>query len=173
MIGGGDFARDRILPDCIRAAMKGEDIAVRNPYSVRPYQHVLEPVTAYLMIVKAQYEDPSVAGSYNVGPKEADCLTTGELVTRFCRYWNRSRQGSGEREISWKNQYDGGPHEANFLKLDCSRLKARLGWEPVWDIDRTLEKTADWFAAYRDQEDMIKCTDSQIDDFIQERNDRQ
>ncbi len=173
VIGGGDFARDRILPDCIRAAMKGEDIAVRNPYSVRPYQHVLEPVTAYLMIVKAQYEDPSVAGSYNVGPKEADCLTTGELVTRFCRYWNRSRQGSGEREISWKNQYDGGPHEANFLKLDCSRLKARLGWEPVWDIDRALEKTADWFAAYRDQEDMIKCTDSQIDDFIQERNDRQ
>ena len=72
-----------------------------------------------------------------------------------------------------ENQYDGGPHEANFLKLDCSRLKARLGWEPVWDIDRALEKTADWFAAYRDQEDMIKCTDSQIDDFIQERNDRQ
>ena len=107
VIGGGDFAPNRILPDCIRAVQNGQSIHLRNPNSVRPYQHVLEPVTAYLMIVKAQYEDPSVAGSYNVGPKEADCLTTGELVTRFCRYWNRSRQGSGEREISCKDSAAG------------------------------------------------------------------
>lgn len=89
VIGGGDFAADRIIPDCIRAAQAGTDIVVRNPYSTRPYEHVLEPVTAYLKIAQAQYEDKSYAGSYNVGPDETDCLTTGELVTLFCEKWNK------------------------------------------------------------------------------------
>ena len=115
VIGGGDFAKDRIIPDCIRAAQSGEDIIVRNPYSTRPYEHVLEPVTAYLMIAQAQYEDKKTARSYNVGPDETDCLTTGELVTLFCKNWTEKTN----QPIKWINKYDGGPHEAGFLKLDC------------------------------------------------------
>lgn len=169
VIGGGDFARDRIIPDCIRAAMKGEEIIVRNPFSVRPYQHVLDPVMAYLMIAKRQYEEPSFAGNYNVGPQEADCLTTGELVMRFCDLWNRKNGLGSGSEIVWRNQYDGGPHEAGFLKLDCSRLKARFGWKPVWNIDAALEKTVEWFTAYANQEDVVKCVDGQIDEFLDKR----
>ena len=166
VIGGGDFARDRIVPDCIRGAVKGEEIIVRNPYSVRPYQHVLEPAAVYLMIAGKQYENPSLAGSYNVGPGEEDCLTTGELVNRFCDLWNRKNGLKAGSEIRWKDRHDGGPHEANFLKLDCSRLKARFGWRPVWNIDKALEKTVEWFTAYASGGDLIKCVDEQIDEFI-------
>ena len=115
VIGGGDFANDRIIPDCIRAAVKGEDIIVRNPFSTRPYQHVLEPVYAYLMIAAKQYEDPKYQSWYNVGPDDQDCFQTGALVDLFVKHW-------GER-LKWINKYDGGPHEANFLKLDCSNLQ--------------------------------------------------
>ena len=111
VIGGGDFAHDRIIPDCVRAVRDGRDIVVRNPYSTRPYQHVLEPVAAYLMIAERQYENPAMAGWYNVGPDECDCVTTGELVDRFVSRW-----GNGLR---WVNLSDANaPHEANFLKLD-------------------------------------------------------
>ena len=93
VIGGGDFAADRIIPDCLRAIEAERDIVIRNPYSVRPYQHVLEPVFVYLMIAMRQYEDLSYAGSYNVGPDEESCLTTGDLVSRFCAIWNRKTDG--------------------------------------------------------------------------------
>lgn len=165
VIGGGDFAKDRIVPDCVRAAVKGEDIVVRNPYSTRPYQHVLESVMVYLMIAGKQYEDAAFSGSYNVGPDETDCLTTGELVTRFCEKWNKST----DSEISWKNQYDGGPHEANFLKLDCSRLKSRFEWKPVWNIDTALDKTVEWFTAWKNHADMTECMDRQIVDFMKKK----
>ena len=117
VIGGGDFAADRIIPDCVRAVLTGQEIIVRNPYSTRPYQHVLEPVAVYLMLAARQYEDSGLAGCYNVGPDETDCYTTGEIVTLFCEKWNCA---TGQR-ISWLNEYDGGPHEANFLKLDCAK----------------------------------------------------
>ena len=110
VIGGGDFSNDRIVPDCVRAAQKGEDIVVRNPYSTRPYQHVLEPLYAYLLIAAKQYEDPKAADYYNVGPDDVDCFQTGALVDLFVSKW-----GDGLR---WVDKYDGGPHEANFLKLD-------------------------------------------------------
>ena len=120
VIGGGDFANDRIVPDCVRAAINKETIVVRNPYSTRPYQHVLEPLYAYLTIVEAQYRDKKYAGFYNVGPDDSDCITTGELVDMFCNKW-----GEG---VEWINKHDGGPHEANFLKLDCSKMKKTFGW---------------------------------------------
>ena len=119
VIGGGDFANDRIVPDCVRAAIEGKDIIVRNPHSTRPYQHVLEPLAAYLIIAQKQFEDKKYAGFYNVGPDETDCVTTGNLVDTFCAKW-----GEG---IKWIDRYDGGPHEANFLKLDCSKLKTTFG----------------------------------------------
>lgn len=127
VIGGGDFANNRIIPDCIRAIQVGQAIIVRNPQSIRPYQHVLEPVLAYLLLAQRQYEEPELADWYNVGPEESDCITTGELVELFCKSW-----GDG---ATWKVQTENdAPHEANFLKLDCSRIKARLGWQPRWRI---------------------------------------
>lgn len=162
VIGGGDFAEDRIIPDCIRAAEKKQDIIVRNPFSTRPYEHVLEPVAAYLMIAKAQYEDKKYAGSYNVGPDDADCWTTGDLVTLFCEKWN---QRTGDC-LKWINQYDGGPHEANFLKLDCSKLKSTFGWKPRWNVDMTMEKVVEWSDTYLRQGDFVACMKRQITEFL-------
>lgn len=161
VIGGGDFAADRIIPDCIRAAQAGKDIIVRNPYSTRPYEHVLEPVAAYLMIAQAQYKDKALAGNYNVGPDDSDCLTTGELVTLFCDTWNKLTESS----IQWIDQYDGGPHEANFLKLDCSRLKKVMGWSPRWNVRTAVEKVVEWSDVYFKQGDLTACMEKQISEF--------
>ena len=161
VIGGGDFATDRIIPDCIRAVEKGEEIVVRNPFSTRPYQHVLEPVTAYLMIAKAQYEDKKFAGNYNVGPDETDCWTTGNLVDLFCKEWEK-QTGT---QVTWVNKYDGGPHEANFLKLDCSRIKRTFGWKPVWNVEKTMEKIVEWSDCYLKRGDIVECMERQIEEF--------
>ncbi len=165
VIGGGDFATDRIVPDCIRAAEEKKDIVVRNPFSTRPYEHVLEPVVAYLMIAAAQYEDKEkYASSYNVGPNETDCWTTGDLVTLFCDTWNKKTGAS----IKWVNEYDGGPHEANFLKLDCSKLKTTFGWEPRWDVRTTMEKIVEWSDAYLHGGDFKEVMKQQIKEFCEE-----
>ena len=158
VIGGGDFANDRIVPDCVRAAVKKEDIIVRNPHSTRPYQHVLEPLAAYLMIAKEQYSDKKYAGFYNVGPDESDCITTGTLVNTFCNKW-----GEG---LSWINKYDGGPHEANFLKLDCSKLKTTFGWKPRWNFDTAIEKSVEWSKVYAAGGDVVACMDKEIEEFF-------
>lgn len=162
VIGGGDFADDRIIPDCIKAAIKNEDIIVRNPYSTRPYQHVLEPVYAYLMIASKQYEDQKYAGWYNVGPDDKDCFQTGALVNLFCKFW-----GQG---IKWINQDDGGPHEANFLKLDCSKLKTTFGWKPRWDLEKAVEKTVEWSKAWVAENDVRLVMDKQIKEFLEEQS---
>ena len=162
VIGGGDFAVDRIIPDCIRAAMAGQEIIVRNPYSTRPYQHVLEPVAVYLMIAAKQYENPDFAGNYNVGPDETDCYTTGGLVTLFCEKW---QQAAGEH-ISWKSEYDGGPHEANFLKLDCSKLKKTFGWKPVWNVEKAMEMIVEWSVAWRDGKSVEQVMERQLREFL-------
>lgn len=165
VIGGGDFAEDRIIPDCIRAASAGKKVAVRNPNSTRPYQHVLEPLCAYLAIAMAQLETPSLAGAYNVGPDDRDCITTGELATLFCAAWG---EGAG-----WFSQNDNGPHEANFLKLDCSRLKAALGWRPRWDARTAVEKTVEWTKAWlSDPNSVPACMERQIHDFFENGGDK-
>lgn len=158
VIGGGDFANDRIIPDCIRAAIKGEDIIVRNPFSTRPYQHVLEPVYAYLMIAAKQYEDGKYAGYYNVGPDDQDCFQTGALVDMFCCHW-----GDG---LKWVDKYDGGPHEANFLKLDCSKLKATFGWKPHWNLETAIDKVVEWSRAWISGEDVRNVMNRQIEEFL-------
>lgn len=159
VIGGGDFAKDRIIPDCIRAAVKHEDIVVRNPYSTRPYQHVLEPVYAYLMIAAKQYEDPKYQSWYNVGPDDQDCFRTGALVDLFCKHW-----GDG---LKWKNEYDGGPHEANFLKLDCSKLKTIFGWHPHWSLETAIEKVIEWSKTWVAGENVRPVMDKQIREFME------
>ena len=147
VIGGGDFANDRIIPDCIRAIEKGEDVIVRNPFSTRPYQHVLEPLFIYLTIVEAQYNNLNKQGYYNVGPDDCDCVDTGDLVTKFCKSW-----GCG---LKWVNKHDGGPHEAAFLKLDNSKIKEVFGWKPRWHIDECIWKTVEWTKVYYNNQECI------------------
>lgn len=158
VIGGGDFANDRIIPDCVRAVAAGKPIGIRNPHSTRPYQHVLEPLFAYLMIAQRQYQDKSFAGWYNVGPDESDCVTTGELVELFGTCW-----GEG---FSWHNQTEGNaPHEANFLKLDCSKLKAVFGWYPRWHIEEAIQKTVEWSRVWLNGGDIATEMDQQIAEY--------
>ena len=164
VIGGGDFADDRIIPDCVRAAIKKENIIVRNPFSTRPYQHVLEPLYAYLMIAARQYENDELSGWYNIGPDEVDCFQTGALVDLFVDKW-----GEG---MKWINQYDGGPHEANFLKLDCSKLKSKFGWTPRWNLDTAIEKTIEWTKCWLAGNDVKECMNKQIESFLSKQEKR-
>ena len=159
VIGGGDFSNDRIIPDCVRAVESQKDIIIRNPYSTRPYQHVLEPLSAYLMILEKQYNDVKFAGYYNVGPNEIDCVQTGTLVDLFCSKW-----GEG---LKWKNiSEDNAPHEANFLKLDCSKIKYTFGWKPVWGIETAIEKVVEWTKVYLENKDINLCMNRQIEEFF-------
>jgi CDP-glucose 4,6-dehydratase len=158
VIGGGDFANDRIIPDCVRAAMSTKEIIVRNPYSTRPYQHVLEPVFAYLMIAQAQYEDKAVQGWYNVGPDDCDCVCTGDIVDMFVSNW----EGVKRVDKSEANA----PHEANFLKLDSSKLKKTFGWAPHWHIDEAVFRVVEWTRVYEAGGDIPAVMDKQINDYI-------
>lgn len=147
VLGGGDFASERIIPDCVRAVQHGKAIAVRNPYSTRPYQHVLEPLFVYLEIIEKQYRDRSYEGYYNIGPDRCDCVDTGKLVTMFCNEW-----GGG---AEWINAADGGPHEARFLMLDNSKIKQVLHWMPRWHIEETVRKTVEWTRVYFSEKSRI------------------
>lgn len=162
VLGGGDFAQYRIIPDCVRAVSEGRTIGVRNPYSIRPYQHVLEPLSAYLMIAEKQYEDKRFAGWYNVGPDDCDCVSTGELVDMFCRCW-----GEG---AAWENQAEANaPHEANFLKLDCAKLKATFGWNPRWHIVEAVAATCQWSKVWLSGGDVPAEMDREIEAFMGRR----
>ena len=141
VIGGGDFSRDRIIPDCVRAVQSGEPIAVRNPHSVRPYQHVLEPLFAYLLIAERQAENPALAGCYNIGPEDCGCVTTGQLAELFCKAW-----GGGARWIDQSEK--NAPHEAGFLKLDCTLMKNTFGWQPKWSIGEALEQAVSFYKTW-------------------------
>lgn len=159
VIGGGDFANDRIIPDCVRAMAAGHSIGVRNPYSTRPYQHVLEPLSVYLTIAQKQYEDRRYAGFYNVGPDDCDCVTTGELVELFCRCW-------GEGAV-WENKAEAhAPHEANFLKLDCSRVKAVFGWKPRWHIAECMDMVCRFSKVWLAGGDVPAEMDAEIREFL-------
>ena len=161
VIGGGDFAKDRLIPDCVRAAVAGKPIILRNPRSVRPFQHVLEPVMAYLMIAARQRAEPNLADWYNVGPEDRDCITVGELADLFCAAW-----GSGAR---WEDRSEpGAPHEAGLLRLDCTKLKTVFGWAPRWDIRQAVERTVEWTLAWQRGEDIPALMDKQIRDFVEE-----
>ena len=159
VIGGGDFAVDRIIPDCIRAAMNNVPIQVRNPASVRPYQHVLDPLAAYLLIAQRQYEEPNLAGCYNIGPDNCDCVSTSTLVDIFCRTW-----GDG---VNWECKACNGPHEDKILKLDCSKIKDILGWKPHWHIEEAVARTVYWTKAWINKCSPLDCMEKQIKDYFQ------
>lgn len=161
VIGGGDFAAFRIIPDCIRAALAGETIKVRNPNSIRPYQHVLEPLLAYMMIAEAQYADKKFADCYNIGPDESDCVTTGELVKIFCDCWSEG--------LTWESLTVDLPREANFLKLDCSKIKAVFDWSPRWNVATAIDMVADWTKIYRTGGDLSACMERQLEKFLEDK----
>ncbi|MCR5526993.1 MAG: CDP-glucose 4,6-dehydratase [Lachnospiraceae bacterium] len=154
VIGGGDFARDRLVPDCVRAAMKKREIVIRNPRATRPFQHVLEPLWVYLEIAQKQYSDKKFAGWYNVGPDLSDSKSAGDLATMFCDVW-----GDG---LKWVDQSDGGPHEAAFLRLDCAKLKKIFGWKSIWHIDRAIKETVEWSRVYAAKGDIRAEMDREI-----------
>lgn len=160
VIGGGDFSPDRILPDCVRAIRAERPIQVRNPSSIRPYQHVLEPLTAYLLIVQRQWEDGRLAGSYNVGPDSSDCVSTGELVDLFCQAW-----GEGAR---WERIGENGPHEDAVLALDCSKIRSVLGWKPKWHVGQAVAETVAWTKAWLAGEDPSASMERQIQAYMKE-----
>ena len=159
VIGGGDFANDRIIPDCVRAMAAGKTVGVRNPYSTRPYQHVLEPLAVYLTIAQKQYEDKKFAGFYNVGPDDCDCVTTGKLVDLFCKYWGGN--------AAWENQAEANaPHEANFLKLDCSKIKAAFGWKPRWHIEECMDMTTRFSKVWLNGGNVSEEMEREINEFL-------
>lgn len=160
VIGGGDFADNRIVPDCVRAVEANESLVVRNPSSTRPYQHVLEPLFAYLMIAIRQVDNPSLASSYNVGPDDCDCVSTGDLVRLFADAW-----GGG---FNWVHASEdkNAPHEANFLKLDSSKLKETFGWKPKWHISDAIKATVEWTRIYLANENPCTIMDKQITDYL-------
>ena len=161
VIGGGDYAEDRIIPDCIRAVKKNQPIVLRNPNSTRPYQHVLECLNGYLLLAKVQYEDKTIQGAYNFGPDEESCITTGGLTDLFCKAW-----GNG---IRWKSKDDNGPHEANFLKLDNTKAKTILNWQPHWKIKDAVEKVVEWEKSLQNGCSADEITDKQIKDYFSTR----
>lgn len=160
VIGGGDFSADRIIPDCVRAAQAGVPVKLRNPDSLRPYQHVLDPLAAYLMIVQRQYEDQELAGWYNVGPDSCDCISTGMLADLFRKKW-----GTG---AAWGSTGSHGPHEDAVLTLDCAKIRAILGWNPRWHIEQAVEKTVEWTKTWLAGGDISACMERQIAAFFEE-----
>ncbi|MEA4978262.1 MAG: CDP-glucose 4,6-dehydratase [Methanomassiliicoccaceae archaeon] len=154
VIGGGDFAVNRIIPDCIKYTMNKESIVIRNPNSTRPYQHVLEPLFAYLLIISAQLRGIPLSDSYNIGPDYNGCVTSGELATLFCNHW-----GPG---ASWTSQNGTGPHEANYLRLDTDLIKSDFLIKHCLTIDDAIRLTVEWTKSAINEEDIVKTTKSQI-----------
>jgi len=154
VVGGGDWGEDRLVPDIFRAALAGAPIRIRNPAAVRPWQHVLNPLSGYLRLAERAWEDRGAAQGWNFGPADEDARPVGWIVDRIGELWD----GDLPREV------DPGPHphEAHWLKLDSSLARARLGWSPPWDLAEGLRRTADWYRAYRDGEDVRATTLGQI-----------
>ena len=155
VIGGGDWGEDRLLPDVMRAALADEEVRLRNPNSIRPWQHVLNPLGGYLVLAQALWESPEHASGWNFGPVEEDSRPVGWIVQRMSELW--------PLELRWVIDDGPHPHEARFLKLDSSRARARLGWRPLVELDLALASVVDWYVALREGSDMRAVTVGQIE----------
>lgn len=158
VIGGGDFSENRIVPDCVKHAISDKKIIVRNPNSIRPYQHVLEAVMFYLKLAMMQYDNKDYQGCYNIGPNDSDCITTGNIAELFCEKW--------EDNVVWEAKKVNGPHEADFLKLDTSLAKNKLNWRPIWSVEDAIQRTVEWSKAYYSQQDIDELTKKQICEYL-------
>lgn len=159
VIGGGDWADDRLIPDFIRAISKGEKVKIRSPYSIRPWQHVLEPLTGYLTLAAKLYtEGATFSQAWNFGPDDSDAQNVEWITKTICELWT----DGASYEFDTNTQ----PHEANYLKLDCSKAKAELGWYPKWKIETTLKSIVHWNKAFLKGENIRTVTESQIDNYF-------
>ena len=155
VIGGGDWANDRLIPDFIRAISQSEKLHIRSPYAIRPWQHVLEPLTGYLVLAAKLFtEGAAFAEAWNFGPDDADAKNVEWITQTICELWGEK----ATYEVDTNPQ----PHEANYLKLDCSKAKALLDWYPIWNIHQTLESIVDWSKAFIRGDDMRQITIQQI-----------
>ena len=171
VIGGGDFAKDRIIPDCVRAIVSSMTesavMKVRNPYSIRPYQHVMEPLFMYMTIAMKQYKDKKYADYYNIGPDDVDCVTTGYLVTLFCEKWNRENV-QGQSKLTWENVQElNAPHEACFLKLDNGKIKRRFQWQPKLHIESAVQFTVDFCKVWLSGGDLKQEMNREIEKYLE------
>lgn len=159
VIGGGDWAEDRLIPDFIRSISKGEKVKIRSPYAIRPWQHVLEPLSGYLLLSKKLYQEGTkFSQAWNFGPDDMNARNVEYVVQTLCKYW-------GE-EAAYELDHNPQPHEANYLKLDCSKAKADLEWSPRWDIDTTIQKIVDWTINYNKGNDVKKHCIEQIETYF-------
>jgi CDP-glucose 4,6-dehydratase len=159
VIGGGDWARDRLIPDMIRATEQGQSVRVRNPEAIRPWQHVLEPLSGYLALAERLYRgDAGMSDGWNFGPDDNDARPVRWIAEHFTRLW-----GNG---ASWTQDHGNHPHEAHYLKLDCSKARSILGWAPRWSLDQALSHIVSWHRAHQQGAEMRNFTLSQIDSYI-------
>ena len=158
VIGGGDFSENRIVPDCVRAAINNKFIEIRNPNSVRPYQHVFDCLKGYLTIIINQYNDKSFIGNYNIGPEIENCKTSEQLVKCFCEKWG---------SIDYVNLNQNSKKEDKFLRLDCEFSKNKLGWKNTYNLEQAIEKVVEWSKWYSNGEDIIAKTDEQIKSYFE------
>ena len=155
VIGGGDWAENRLVPDLMRAFSEGKKPVIRNPMAIRPWQHVLEPLAGYMLLAeKLHNEGPKFAEGWNFGPDDGDVRSVQYIADHLAKGWGKG--------TSWVLDKGAHPHEARTLRLDCAKAKARLGWEPVWDLDTTLEKILSWHKAFAEKKDMREVCLEQI-----------
>ncbi|MGO4184765.1 CDP-glucose 4,6-dehydratase [Paenibacillus sp. MCAF9] len=162
VIGGGDWAKDRLIPDCINSLLAEKDIVIRNPSAIRPWQHVLEPLSGYMKLAQRLYEEGTTyAESWNFGPNDSDAKPVSWIVERMCDKWG----GDTSFILDTANNH----HEAHYLKLDCSKAHSQLEWKPRWSLDYTIDKIIEWTLAYRDQKDMYDFSIKQIVEYVQSK----
>ena len=155
VIGGGDWAADRLIPDAMRAALEDKELLVRNPHAVRPWQHVLDPLSGYLLLAENLWQHPEeFSESWNFGPDEQETKSVAAILDRVRGLW--------AADIRWR--FDDGPHprEAQYLRLDCTKVRTKLGWKPQWNLDSALEATIQWYKAYQSRQELRELAENQI-----------
>jgi CDP-glucose 4,6-dehydratase len=161
VVGGGDWAKDRLVPDIVRSIADGKKVLIRSPYAIRPWQHVLEPLSGYMLLAQRLYESGvEYAEAWNFGPYDSDARPVGWIAERLCLLW----PGAKGYELDSNPQ----PHEATYLKLDCSKARSRLGWHPVWTLHETLHKIVEWSLAYSRGKDMYRASVAQIEAYTRD-----
>ncbi len=162
VIGGGDWAEDRLIPDIVRGLLSKQKLKIRNPKAIRPWQHVLEPLSGYLILAEKLWkEGHKYSEAWNFGPDEENDKSVIYMVETFLKLYGEKADWEIDKE-------ENKPHEANYLKLDCTKAKTKLNWVPVWGIDIALEKTAEWYRVFKEKKDLEKITLSQIEQYEKE-----
>lgn len=159
VVGGGDWGEDRLIPDIMRAALSGREIPIRNPDAIRPWQHVLNPLSGYLELAQALFDSPDFQGGWNFGPPPDDARPVSWIVDRIDERW--------DADLRWQVDRGPHPHEAQHLALDSTKAHERLGWAPAWALGPALDSIVAWYMAFRDGRDMREVTLAQIDSFVE------